>query len=102
MDIIYERIKELRKERGLTQKMLALKIGYTQPTVNDWEKGNIRPTFEAVRALAVFFDVSSDYLLGLEREDGSKVKIQNSFNNVQGNIGNFGNVQIGNHSHFKK
>ena len=72
--VIYDRIKELRKERGLTQKQLAQNIGYTQPAVNDWENKKTRPTFEAVIALADFFDVSADYLLGRVDEAGKPIK----------------------------
>jgi transcriptional regulator with XRE-family HTH domain len=61
---IYDRIKELRKERKLTQIELAKGIGYSQATIADWERGIIRPTWEAVIKLADYFDVSADYLLG--------------------------------------
>ena len=62
---IGERIKELRKEKGVSQMKLAKEIGYTQPAINDWEIGKRRPIIDAVIALAQFFDVSSDYLWGV-------------------------------------
>jgi len=71
--LIYQKIKELRKERGLTQKKVAEGTGYTQAAVTEWERGISRPTWEAVKALALFFDVTSDYLLGLENEFGEKI-----------------------------
>jgi len=72
--LIYQRIKELRTERKLTQVQLAEGMGCSQASVANWENGQIRPTWESVVALARFFDVSSDYLLGLEDEFGEKIK----------------------------
>ena len=81
---INERIKELREAHKLTQAKLAKAIGYSQPTIADWEKGNMRPTADAIIALAIFFEVSADYLLGLENEDGTRNTqiIKDSFNNI--------------------
>ncbi len=59
------RIKELRKERGLTQKKLAEAVGYAQSVICDWEKGVSDPSAQAVIQLARFFQVSTDFLLGL-------------------------------------
>lgn len=82
--MIDKRIKELRKERKITQAQIAKATGYSQPTVAEWEKGTQRPTCDAVFMLALFFDVSADYLLGLENEDGTRNTkiVTNSFNNV--------------------
>ena len=67
-----EKLKELRTEKGIPQKKLAPLIGYGQQTISDWEKGLKEPTANAIIACAKFFDVTTDYLLGLENEDGSK------------------------------
>lgn len=74
MSKFYERLKELRIEKELSQKRLAPLIGYSQQNISDWEAGNIEPNATALIACAVFFDVTTDYLLGLENEDGSKTK----------------------------
>ena len=55
------RIKELRNERGLSQKDLALSFHVAQSTVSSWEKGARDP--DTATALAAFFGVSTDYLL---------------------------------------
>ena len=82
-----DRIQELRKERKITQVQIAKATGYSQPTVAEWERGTQRPTSDAIVALALFFDVSADYLLGLETEDGTRnTVVSNSFNNNSGNI----------------
>ena len=65
---IGERIKELRKEKRLTQSQLAKEIGYTQQIVADWETSKKKPASDAIIALAKFFDVSADYILGLKDE----------------------------------
>jgi transcriptional regulator with XRE-family HTH domain len=82
------RLKELRLEKGLTQKKLAEKLQYDQSMIARWEKGECEPTESAIRKTAIFFEVSADYLLGLEDETGTKYN--NSFNNFH----NSGNINI--------
>lgn len=60
------RLKELRTEKHLTQKQLAEKLGYNQSMICFWERGVNEPTESAIRKVALFFEVSADYLLGLE------------------------------------
>ena len=57
-------LKELRNEQGLTQIRLAKAIGVSQGTIYFWENGINEPTAYYVVALADFFDVSADELLG--------------------------------------
>lgn len=59
-----DRVKELRKELGLTQTQFAMKIGSTQRQVSFWESGQIEPNIFWLIKLADFFDVSVDYLIG--------------------------------------
>lgn len=66
MSIFYRRIKELREENNLTQKELASKLGVSNSTVCDWEKGRSQPDLETLKRIACFFEVKTDYLLGLE------------------------------------
>ena len=61
-----KRLKELRLEKGYTQKQLATLIGYDQSMVARWEKGESEPTASAIKQLALVFNVTADYLLGLE------------------------------------
>ena len=63
---IEKRIKELREEAGLYQTQLAAQIGVSRKAVEFWEKGINEPKATYIYRLAVFFDVSADYLLGLE------------------------------------
>lgn len=58
------RLKELRTEKGISQQKLALEILHSQQVVSNWESGAVEPTASAIVAVADYFDVSADYLLG--------------------------------------
>jgi len=60
------RLRELRNERQLTQKAVAEILHITQQSYLRYELNTGEPSLEAVVVLAKFFDVSTDYLLGLE------------------------------------
>jgi transcriptional regulator with XRE-family HTH domain len=62
---IGQRIARLRKERGLTQKQLAEKVGIIQVLVSDYEKGKLRLHAEMVVRFAQALGVKTDELLGL-------------------------------------
>lgn len=67
------RIKELRLERNLTQSEVAKAIGTSQRNIGRWENGENEPAAVYVKALAEFFGVRADYLLGLEDDFGVRV-----------------------------
>ena len=83
-----EKIKELRKEKSLTQKKLAIALDCDQSMITRWEKNECEPTESVIKRTAIFFNVSADYLLGLEDESGGKYI--NSFNNFN----NSGKIEI--------
>lgn len=58
-----DRLRSLRTERGLTQKDVFTGIGVTQIVYQRYEYGHY-PAYEKLLALADFFDVSLDYLVG--------------------------------------
>ena len=60
------RIKELRKEFGLSQVELAARMEVTKQTISNWENENIQPSIEMLVRIAKLFHVSTDYLLGLD------------------------------------
>ena len=66
METFIERLKELRIEKKLSQAQLANETGLTQAAIATWEVGKRVPGALAIIALAKYFNVSSDYLLGLE------------------------------------
>ena len=61
-----QRIYELRIARGWNQVQLAEKLSITKQTVSNWENDNIQPSIEMLIRLATLFNVSADYLLGLD------------------------------------
>lgn len=63
--MVADRIKALRANRNITQAELARRLGITRSSVNAWELGISVPSTQYIVELAVIFDVSTDYLLGL-------------------------------------
>lgn len=59
-----ERLKELRKEKGLNQIEIANYFGTSQPAYQAWESGRRTPAQKSLEKLAKFFNVSVSYLLG--------------------------------------
>lgn len=59
-----QRLKELRKGRGLTQTQFAQKFNVSNGAVGMWETGKREPDIDTINRLANFFHVSIDYLLG--------------------------------------
>ena len=66
-----ERLKQLRKEKGLSQIMLAKELGVSGGTVAMWETGKRKPQFEMFDKLCTFFARSMDYILGASDDDRS-------------------------------
>ena len=65
--IFAERLRELRKGRGLTQKELGGQTGLSKAVVSKYETGMGYPSFDILIRIAQFFGVSTDYLLGASR-----------------------------------
>jgi len=61
-----EILKELRLEKNLTHLQLAKDIGFSKAVIGKWERKESQPAADALVALARFFSVTVDYLLGLE------------------------------------
>lgn len=66
---IHERIRELRKEKGITQETLARAVGVTNQAVSKWEQGKCCPDIQYLPELADYFSVSIDDLFGHGREE---------------------------------
>lgn len=61
-------LQKLRKERGMTQEQLAAKINKESSIISKYEKNLQSPTFDTVRTFAAIFNVSMDYLSGMEKK----------------------------------
>lgn len=59
-------IKNLRVEKGLTQQKVADYLNIDRSNYSKYERGKLEPNVEMIVSLANFYDVSADYLLGLE------------------------------------
>lgn len=57
-------LKTLRENASISQKYLADAIGVSQQSINKYENHNIEPDIDTLIRIAVFFDVSVDYLIG--------------------------------------
>ena len=61
-----ERLKLLRKQKGVSQKMVAEAIGVTLSAYSNYEQGLREPSNQILINLCKYYEVSADYLLGLE------------------------------------
>ena len=66
IEMVADRIKFLRESNDLTQSDLARQLGITRSSVNAWEQGISVPSTQYVVELARLFNVSVDYLLGVD------------------------------------
>ena len=70
------RLKELRKQRGVTQQEIANALNLTRGAYTNIENGSRETNFKVLSKLADYFNVTTDYLLG-------KSNVPNPFNNEQ-------------------
>jgi transcriptional regulator with XRE-family HTH domain len=73
LEILKIRLKEIRKNNNLTQSQLADLFDKSNSSISDYENGNQRPSYEYLISFCKEFDVSLDYLFGLEN---NKYKIE--------------------------
>lgn len=72
-----ERLKDLRKQAGLTQVNVAEKLGISQPAYASWERGVKKPTQENLVKIAQVLNVSVDYLVGNSDENLKEEELDN-------------------------
>ncbi len=61
-----KRLKQLRKQQGLSQNSLAREVGISKSSINMYERGEREPSFATLQTLCTLFGVDADYLLGNE------------------------------------
>ena len=66
-----EKLAELRKKKGISQEELADALSTSRQAVSKWERGESDPDINRLKDLAVYFNVSIDYLLGYDVESTS-------------------------------
>lgn len=70
-----EKIRSLRKEKNLSQEVLAQYLGVSFQAVSKWENGDTMPDVTMIPAIAIFFEVSTDELFDFNRLE-TEQKIQ--------------------------
>ncbi|MDE7329887.1 MAG: helix-turn-helix domain-containing protein [Clostridia bacterium] len=63
-----ESLREVRRQSGMTQKDVYLKLQVSPNCYASWEQGRTQPDIESIKKLCAIFDVSADYLLGIEEK----------------------------------
>ena len=82
MKTFFERFESLCRERGEKTTALGTQLGFSKSTISQWRNGKTAPNQKSLERLADYFDVSTDYLLGLsglrnpdkEWDDAQKIK----------------------------
>jgi transcriptional regulator with XRE-family HTH domain len=73
METISERLKKLRKEKGITQLQLADLLHLTDKAISKWESGEGNPDISSLPKLAEIFNVSVDYLLTGKQPEENRI-----------------------------
>lgn len=73
---IGEKICQLRKERGMTQEMLAEKLMISAQAISKWERGVANPDIELIPRIAKLFSISTDELLGLSAPKAAESELE--------------------------
>lgn len=68
-EIIGKRIKAKREQIGISQKGLAEKVDVSPAAINQFEKGEKKPSSEVLARIASELGISTDYLLGASDEE---------------------------------
>lgn len=66
------RLKQLRKGKGFRQEDMAATIGKSRSLYNQWESGKREPQLKEIKTIAEIFDVSIDWLLGVDKSKEQK------------------------------
>ena len=74
MEEFKDKIKELRRDRNISQQQLANDLKVSKQAVSKWEKGYSLPDIASIEIIATYFGVTTDYLLndGIEVRDNRK------------------------------
>lgn len=74
MNTFVDRFSELIAASGKMQKDIGKDLGVCKQKFSRWKTGFTEPNLDDLIMIAKYFDVSTDYLLGLEDETGMKIK----------------------------
>ena len=74
--MLARRLKELRFRNEITQAQFAQALGVAQQTVGGWEKKNASPSYEFLKKIADYFNVTTDYLLGHDTQSAPPLSLK--------------------------
>lgn len=83
MDVVKNRIRDLREDLDLRQIDVAKATGIDQKTLSNYETGKTNPDSYSIMKLAEFFQVTTDYLIGYS---GTNIKTSKDITNIISNI----------------
>ncbi len=66
MKIFADRLRDLRTQKGMSMKQLAKELNTTDAAISNWENNINEPKITYLKTIAIYFGVTTDYLLGLE------------------------------------
>lgn len=69
-----ERLKDLRKSNNLSQEELASQFKVQKSSISNWETNKSTPSFELLKEISKYFNVSTDFLLGIDESDKDKIE----------------------------
>lgn len=72
MSVFSQRLGELIKASGKTQNSICDDLGVTKQKLSKWKNDYNEPCLDELAAIAAYFEVTTDYLVGLENEDGTR------------------------------
>lgn len=81
-----QRLQEQRTLRNLSQKQVALSVGVSASVISNYESGERTPSLEILLSLAHLFHCSSDYLLGIDKPNTSKLLDVSMLNDEQARL----------------
>ena len=64
--VFAKRLRGIMEKQGVTQQALSKKIGTSRQAVSQYTDGSVQPNIEKLYKMSTFFNVSSDYLLGID------------------------------------
>ena len=87
MSIFPIQLQKLINESDKTQNAICKELGVSKQKLSKWKTAYNEPSLDELAIIANYFDVTADYLIGLENEDGTRNSfVSNSFNNNSGTI----------------
>lgn len=67
-----KRLRDLREDHDLSQADIATQLKVAKQRYGEWERGEHRPSIDVIIALANFYNVSADYILGISDDPHRK------------------------------